>query len=138
MSLNGNAEALRDLLRLKEINRTADAILARIESDGDCDGDPDVLKDLITVNMYEVSMVQNFFMNTITNDSGDARGCLNQNEAKVEAWIEWRYDGTILGGSTNEKAAKLRVMTLAQMLNNAKPEGLYAPKMHRLHRRYKL
>lgn len=124
-------ETFRDLLHLKKVNRTADAILDKIESNDDCSVDS--LEELINVDMYDGSAVEHFNdadtgRVSILTQLRRARGCLVQNGQNVEAWVEWRYSGAKPESSTSDKAARVRVMTLAQMLSISKPMGLYAPK----------
>jgi hypothetical protein len=120
-------EEFQHLLRLKEINRTADFMLDKIDQGCSVDIDTD-LGDLIKVRMYEGAALHQHF--EYANNDGNpessrldrARGTLRVGKEIFQAWVEWRYNGT-----TQHAAERVRVMALAQMLHVSKPQSLYAP-----------
>lgn len=123
-------EEFRHLLQLKEINRRGDFLLARIEKGGSVqiDGDWRDWENLITVRKYDGTTLDQYFQYASIDNSGDdsqmvrARGSLKIDDKALQAWVEWRHNGTIQIASE-----RIRVMALAQMLHAAKPKSLFAP-----------
>ena len=120
-------EEFRHLLRLKEINRTADSLLAKI--DNGCPVDIDkALKEVVDVYMYNGTTVdEQFEVMGCDGTLGQTRmartrGTLDTGGEKIQAWVEWRHNGDVQNGAT-----RVRVMTLAQMLHASKPRSLCAP-----------
>lgn len=120
-------EEFQHLLRLKEINRTADDMLARmeqgckVESGGDWGG-------LIRVRGYDGATLDEHFEYASAGGVQDhsqmarARGTLKVDDKAIQAWLEWRHNGT-----TQNDAERIRVIALAQMLHASKPQSLHAP-----------
>ena len=115
------------LLRLKEINRTADSLLAKIEEGSSVDLDK-AFKSLIDVRAYNgVTLHERFDVadcigGGIHTRMARIRGTIDTAGDKVEAWIEWRENGSV-----HNEATRIRVLTLAQMLHASKPKSLCAP-----------
>ncbi|CRG92692.1 hypothetical protein PISL3812_09757 [Talaromyces islandicus] len=101
-SRNENDETLRDLLRLKEINRSTDDILTRFESDGDVDIEKD-LKGLISVEKYDGASLSDSFtyaeVDGIRDPSviGRARGTLSKGDAGIECEAKRLYVPNCIG-----------------------------------------
>lgn len=123
-------EEFRHLLQLKEINRTGDLLLARMEEGCSMrtDGEWRDWENLITVRKFDGPTLNQYFEYAGMHDSGDgsqmarARGTLNIHGKAFQAWIEWRQNGTVQIDSE-----RIRVMSLAQMLHTTKPSSLFAP-----------
>ncbi|KAF7552673.1 hypothetical protein G7Z17_g4174 [Cylindrodendrum hubeiense] len=132
VSSGENNETLRDLVRLKEINRISDTILGSIENDADFDIEK-VLERLISVKQYDSTTFKDHFVDTEAEDAKvqsklhRPRGVLTHDGTKLEVWIEWRTVENITKGSAQDKESKLRTVTLAQMLHIGKPNHLYSP-----------
>lgn len=115
------------LLQLKEINRTADDMLARMEKGYTVDIRQD-WGDLIQVRRYDgATLARHFEYATIDGKrehslTARSRGTLEMDGQVIQAWLEWRQNGT-----TQNDAESIRVMTLAQMLHVSKPQNLNVP-----------
>ncbi|KAK0709739.1 prion-inhibition and propagation-domain-containing protein [Lasiosphaeria miniovina] len=143
-----NDRNLQDLVQLKKISRTSDAILSRLkarESNGGGDGtsgdnsSDDVQASLedeagITVRKYtEEQLAEDLDW----NEPPDLRpetlarphGILNTHgrQGNIPVWIEWKALGDFAPGSAKDQEAALRTVALAEMLHLPKPETLHAP-----------
>ena len=133
-SQDENDEALRDLLRLKEINRISDEMLLRIGSDAQFDIEKG-LEGLISIKKYDAKTLKDHFLQGeagVTKDLFELhrpRGSLSKDGVDFEVWIEWRKMENTAGGSidNDNKESRLRIVTLAQMLHSSKPQHLYSP-----------
>lgn len=129
---NENDLSLRDLLRLKKINRISDEMTLKIENGAEFDFENE-LNGLITVRQYDAITLSDHF--TCTEPEGmrgssqlhRPRGTLIINDLAVEVWLEWKIVENVTTGSLHDKESKLRTAILAEMLHNSKPPYLYAP-----------
>ena len=118
------------LLRLKQINQSANDLVAKLENGASIDVE-DSLQGLITVPGFNSSILEGF---TYANADEElhaprlnrVRGRLKTEDKEMEAWIEWR-DSTDARQLMQDSVAKVRVITLAEMLHSAKPKDLLAP-----------
>lgn len=128
---NENDLTLRDLLRLKEVNRISDEVKLKIEIDGDF-GVESELKGLLSVRQYDsIALNDHFTCTQLEGESGSEshrpRGTLAIDGLDVEVWLEWKMVENITKDSLQEKESKLRTAVLAEMLHSSKPPYLYAP-----------
>lgn len=127
---NENNLTLRDLLRLKEINRISDEIKLKIELDTDFCVESE-LKGLISVKQYDAITLKGLFPEPEDKSglsrSHRRRGTLRIDGLDVEVWLEWKIVENITEGSVQDKESKLRTAILAEMLHNSKPPYLCAP-----------
>ncbi|KAK5662083.1 hypothetical protein OQA88_10197 [Cercophora sp. LCS_1] len=127
-----NDRNLQDLVQLKKISRTSDAILARLVDDKDLDVERS-LKDVgITVPQFTPTQLQNSFGWDETPDGLDRpRGSIalgNDPNVLTSVWVEWKAIGDFPVGSRKDKETALRTAALAEMLYIQKPASLYTPK----------
>lgn len=117
----------RYLLQIKEINRTADDMLAKMEK-GDGVDIRQGWGDLITIRRYDGTTLARHFEYATTDGKREHstparfRGTLNIDGQAIQAWLEWRQNGT-----TQNDAESIRVIALAQMLHASKPQSLNSP-----------
>ncbi|KAM0547593.1 hypothetical protein ACHAPJ_010337, partial [Fusarium lateritium] len=130
LSRSDNAEMLRDLLRLKEINSLSNQLVAKAQSGG-YSGIGQDFRDLINVQHYDTSASGNILMHSKNGNMEDSmaplrpRGVLQQDGTAVEIWIEWKkFDNQ---EEPFRQESKWRTMALAQMLHNDKPRHLHSP-----------
>ncbi|KAK3333940.1 prion-inhibition and propagation-domain-containing protein [Cercophora scortea] len=124
-----NDKALRDLLRLKKVNRASEMILAPLKA-----GDKLDLMDnhIITVHNYTAAdLLDTFDWNELPTQDPQTmarpRGTLVVDGVNVPVWVEWKTIGDHPVGSPKDKESALRTAALAEMLHIPKPESLSAP-----------
>ncbi|KAK4551577.1 hypothetical protein LTR86_011078 [Recurvomyces mirabilis] len=129
---NGNSETLRDLLRLKKIQRISDEILLRAKNDAEVDIERD-LKDIVNVGRYDGALFDPLFRQNLeastdaTLDPRRSRGVLTEAGKEYEVWLEWRTAEKTMEGSAEGNESILRIAALAQMLSVNKPQHLFSP-----------
>ncbi|KAJ2981968.1 hypothetical protein NQ176_g1696 [Zarea fungicola] len=129
---NRNYDYFRDLLQLKEINQAVDDTLASSGRENSSAAE-EAFMQLISVTKLDGAALDYHY--TYAESDGGVnvsklarrRGTFVRDGVPVEAWIEWRSNGSISPGSAEDKKSRLRVMALAQMLSNKKPPNFCAP-----------
>jgi hypothetical protein len=127
-----NDRTLQDLIQLKKISSTSDAILSQLRLDGAFDVYRSLSKLGITVRKYtDADLSEEFEWNEHTTDNPEylsrPRGILATNEGDMPVWIEWKSLGDISPNSLKDKESALRTVALAEMLHLPKPATLHAP-----------
>ncbi len=128
-----NDEILQDLIRLKKISRTSDAILAQLKRDGTVDIAHSLSSLDVTVRKFtDADLSSTFEWNETDTPSPDLlprpRGILaTQKEGDIPVWIEWKSLGDAAPNSPKDKESALRTLALAEMLHLPKPASLHAP-----------
>ncbi|KAK4154347.1 prion-inhibition and propagation-domain-containing protein [Chaetomidium leptoderma] len=127
-----NDKTLQDLIQLKKLSRTSDAILAQLKLDGGLCVYHSLLELGITVRNYTDSdLSEEFEWNEHEEENPEflprPRGILATDEGDVPVWIEWKSLGDAPPNSPKDKESALRTVALAEMLHLPKPASLHAP-----------
>jgi hypothetical protein len=127
-----NDRTLQDLIQLKKISSTSDAILSQLRLDGAFDVYRSLSELGITVRKYtDADLSEEFEWNEHTAENPEylsrPRGILATNEGDMPVWIEWKSLGDISPNSLKDKESALRTVALAEMLHLPKPASLHAP-----------
>ncbi|KAK4185543.1 prion-inhibition and propagation-domain-containing protein [Podospora australis] len=125
-----NYKNLQDLVQLKKLSRTSDAILAKLRSESMLDSVR--LSDLnITVRkLTESDLSEDFEWNEDVDyppSLSRPRGILTTSDGDIPVWVEWKIMGDFPPNSLKDKESALRTLALAEMLHLSKPTSLYAP-----------
>ncbi|KAK0708221.1 prion-inhibition and propagation-domain-containing protein [Lasiosphaeris hirsuta] len=123
-----NDRALQDLVQLKKISRTSDAILSRLAKNSALDVQKS-LDDLgITVQKYtENQLIQDFGWSEDPDMLARPRGVLATSDGDTPVWVEWKPLGDVPIGHPKDKETALRTVALAEMLHIPKPASLHTP-----------
>ena len=128
-----NDKILQDLIRLKQISRTSEAILSQLKRDGTVDVARSLSELGITVRKFTDSDISEVF-EWNENDAENPellhrpRGILATGvEGDIPVWIEWKSLGDVAPNSLKDKESALRTVALAEMLHLPKPAYLHAP-----------
>ncbi|KAF2164527.1 hypothetical protein M409DRAFT_67692 [Zasmidium cellare ATCC 36951] len=124
-------QTLRELLQLKRFKCISDEVSLQIKQNA-CLDVKDSLGGVITVSgcdavTFEGSFSSHAAKTPTRHDPRRPRGTFVQNGKQHEVWIEWRMTDDSMPGSSEEKESWVRTWTLAQMLSEDKPKGLFAP-----------
>jgi hypothetical protein len=127
-----NDRTLQDLIQLKKISSTSDAILSQLRLDSAFDVYRSLSELGITVRKYtDADLSEEFEWNEHTAESPEylprPRGILATDEGDMPVWIEWKSLGDIPPNSLKDKESALRTVALAEMLHLPKPASLHAP-----------
>jgi hypothetical protein len=101
---NENEEMLRDLLRLKEINRISDEMLLNMSRNEGFDIEKG-FNSLISVTKYDAITLRDHFSYAMAEGTKDPstlhrpRGVLTKDGVDFEVWIEWRSMENAVEGS---------------------------------------
>ncbi|KAK4195393.1 prion-inhibition and propagation-domain-containing protein [Triangularia verruculosa] len=123
---NRNDKTLQDLVQLKKLSRTSDAILSQLN---DTPLNLDRLSDInITVIRYtETTLDTDFEWNEDLDHPHfhtRPRGILTTPEGHIPVWVEWKTMGNFKPNSLQDKESALRTVALAEMLHLPKPGSL--------------
>jgi hypothetical protein len=121
-----NDRTLQDLVQLKKISRTSDAILAKLAQDGALDIQKSLDGAGISVHKYsEDELAESFSWAEDPEGLRRPRGALSTKHGDIPVWVEWKSFGD--GGLLKDKQTALRTMALAEMLHIQKPASLHTP-----------
>ncbi|KAK4654609.1 hypothetical protein QC762_408870 [Podospora pseudocomata] len=125
-----NDKTLQDLVQLKKLSRTSDAILSQLHDDNQ----PlklSSLSDLITITVPEytpATLDTSFGWNEDETAHPEylprPRGILTTPHGDIPVWIEWKSIGAFKPNSLQDKQSALRTVALAEMLHLPKPGSL--------------
>lgn len=124
-----NDRTLQDLVQLKKISRTSEAILAKLADDSGLDVQKS-LKD-VGVSVHKYSFDDDSIQFSWTEEDPGSlrrpRAVMGTDGVEIPVWIEWKTIGDIPVGSPKDKQTALRTMALAEMLHIQKPASLHTP-----------
>ncbi len=126
-----NDRILQDLIQLKKISRTSEAILSQLKRDGTVDVARSLSELDVTVRKFTESDISED-LEWNENDTDPEllhrpRGILATKEGDIPVWIEWKSLGDVAPNSLKDKESALRTVALAEMLHLPKPASLHAP-----------
>ncbi|KAK4170890.1 prion-inhibition and propagation-domain-containing protein [Triangularia setosa] len=127
---NHNDKTLQDLVQLKKLSRTSDAILSQLRNTPlNLDGLSEIDIDIdITVTRYTEPILDTDFEWNEDLDHPQfhprPRGILTTPEGHIPVWVEWKAMGSFKSDSLQDKESALRTVALAEMLHLPKPGSL--------------
>ena len=123
-----NDRTLQDLVQLKKISRTSEAILARLAQDSALDVQKSLDDVGISVHKYSGDEMADYFSwGEDPEGLRRPRGALSTDDGDIPVWVEWKTFGDIPVGHPKDKETALRTVALAEMLHIQKPASLHTP-----------